>query len=131
MIKKIICANCKAEIPDDTAVCSYCGATVTKKPPKLCRKCGAELGDTQKFCHACGEPFRAEPTECPNCKTPIIKGAAFCGECGMRFNFDPDENLIIAPVSEPCEEAPCEPPRVFPDAIPDTVKLVRDVEEES
>lgn len=48
----MICEKCGAEIENNAAFCSNCGAKVNSK--RKCSKCGAELDEDALFCAECG-----------------------------------------------------------------------------
>ncbi len=49
----MICPSCHAEVADDAAFCSRCGARLVPARP-VCPRCGAELPDDAAFCPRCG-----------------------------------------------------------------------------
>lgn len=69
-IKGVVCCEkCGAEVANNAAFCSACGAPmpvvkpVETEEPK-CSKCGAVLNPDTKFCTSCGNPVE-QPTEAP------------------------------------------------------------------
>ena len=87
-----VCKACGAEIPQNTAFCSSCGARV--EPPAgyvICENCGSRMEKGQNFCTECGAPLaRPEaPAElCPNCGAELTEGAKFCSNCGTSLTKD-------------------------------------------
>lgn len=53
------CTNCLKELPEN-------------------------LSSSVEFCPFCGK--KMEPSKCPGCGEPIVKGAAFCYKCGTALN---------------------------------------------
>lgn len=69
-IKGVVCCEkCGAEVSNNAAFCSSCGAPmpvvkpVEAEEPK-CSKCGAALAPDTKFCTSCGNPVE-QPEEAP------------------------------------------------------------------
>lgn len=79
--KKQVCANCGAEIPENSKFCLQCGEKVIPAVPEgmtVCPACGKTVAKG-KFCLECGHKFI---TVCPGCGKELPEGAKFCLECG-------------------------------------------------
>ena len=65
------CPSCNADIADDAAFCSECGARTpasvagASAKPRFCIQCGAELREDATFCGECGSPA-AQPDAVPS-----------------------------------------------------------------
>ena len=60
-----------ASIPENTAFCMFCGATMPADAD---------------FCTSCGKRIRKEAVVCPACGIELSDGAAFCHKCGARVS---------------------------------------------
>ncbi len=96
-IKGVIrCENCGAEVANNSAFCSSCGAAMPKPASApadadtvTCAGCGASVPKGMKFCTSCGARVEAAPAadpKCPTCGADIQPGVAFCTECGTKIN---------------------------------------------
>lgn len=102
------CEICGAEVPNGSAFCSTCGATMPKVQGPVsadyitCDNCGARVKKGMRFCTSCGIPMetvRAKSMEsamdleaiieqaklCPNCGAKVECDLAFCTECGTKL----------------------------------------------
>lgn len=74
-IKGVVrCEKCGAEVSNNAAFCSSCGAPMPvvkpveaeeKQEEQKCSKCGAALSPDEKFCTACGNPVEEPAAEVP------------------------------------------------------------------
>ena len=80
---KILCPNCKKEVPENAKFCLECGAKieVLAENEMICPVCGKKT-NTGKFCMECGAPLVAK---CPACGAELPNGAKFCLECGEKL----------------------------------------------
>ncbi|MBD3400552.1 MAG: zinc-ribbon domain-containing protein [Candidatus Coatesbacteria bacterium] len=51
----------------------------------VCPNCGTPLEKGANFCIMCGTPRPEEEATCPSCGKPIKDSDIFCGNCGMRL----------------------------------------------
>ena len=74
------CVKCKAELPEGSKFCKYCGAPQAAPQPEAkpkpqtitCRQCGKELPAGSKFCKYCGaSQTEAKPGD--PAKAPIVE----------------------------------------------------------
>lgn len=77
------CKKCKADVPENAAVCPSCGADV----PIPCPKCGALLSVKSKFCPECGYSLIKC---CEKCGTQLNGNPRFCPECGALTGGEQD-----------------------------------------
>ncbi len=91
------CAACGALVVDDATACSYCQATVVRRPEPtgpVCPECYARNPRRARHCTACGIAFlpqpvrlRAEPLSCPVCADARLTarqlGGLWVEECPM------------------------------------------------
>lgn len=106
-IKKVTrCEKCGAEVADNSAFCSSCGAQMPKKAAPVdenmvqCPGCGQMISKNMRFCTNCGRPMSApepvatpEPVvvsetaarRCPQCGSEVDNDSVFCTECGTRL----------------------------------------------
>ena len=75
-----VCPSC-GKPAGDGKFCNYCGSPLKKN---LCPNCGAEVPNGMKFCGECGSPM-AQSGKCPQCGTENPPGMKFCGECGHKL----------------------------------------------
>ena len=80
---KIICPNCKSEVPENSKFCLECGTKieVLAENEMICPACGKKT-HKGKFCMECGASLIPK---CPNCGVEIPSGAKFCLECGTKI----------------------------------------------
>lgn len=80
---KILCPNCKKEVPENAKFCLECGAKieVLAENEMICPVCGKKT-NKGKFCMECGAPLVAK---CPACGAELPNGAKFCLECGEKL----------------------------------------------
>lgn len=80
---KIICPNCKSEVPENSKFCLECGTKieVLAENEMICPACGKKT-NKGKFCMECGAPLVAK---CPKCGVEVPNGAKFCLECGEKL----------------------------------------------
>ncbi len=90
-----ICKACGAEVPQNTAFCSSCGARMEAPAGYvICENCGAQMEKGLNFCTECGtqlakpEPPEAAPRLCPNCQAEVPGEANFCSSCGTALPKD-------------------------------------------
>ena len=101
------CLNCGAELPQDAAFCSVCGAGRPQAAKPVvhngvtCVHCGKALPEGVKFCTGCGAPMNQKAPEpvyvvedrtvefsaykekiCVSCGAILDDDTAFCVECG-------------------------------------------------
>lgn len=102
-----ICSQCGAEVSNNSAFCSSCGAKVeiTEKKPEnenkvACPHCGKMVAPEFAFCTFCGgtmsqnekkelaEESNVEKQEklCPQCNQPVGEGSMFCENCGYKIS---------------------------------------------
>lgn len=96
------CDNCGAEISDNSAFCSGCGAKV----PQLeatnisdfikCGNCGNLIKKELKFCTYCGSAvkdntFNLKRMTCTCCGAKLHKEDEFCTECGTKILISEEE----------------------------------------
>lgn len=101
------CEKCGAEVPNGSAFCSSCGATMPKIQTIAsddyvkCENCGTAVKKGMRFCTACGKPMEVvsvtpaeieevqtvnlQESNCPNCGAKIEDDIAFCTECGTKL----------------------------------------------
>jgi len=100
------CEKCGAEVANEAAFCSACGASMPKISVSVavdvvkCENCGAEVKKGMRFCTSCGKPMEtinintveletnSEVTQekiCSNCGTKAEDNMAFCTECGAKL----------------------------------------------
>lgn len=87
-----LCKACGAEVPQDTAFCSSCGARMEVPAGYVvCENCGARMEKGLNFCTECGtqlakpESPETAPRLCPNCQIEVPKDANFCSSCGTAI----------------------------------------------
>lgn len=111
-IKGVVrCENCGAEVANNVAFCSACGAPMPKQDQAVsdnsdlvkCDGCGALIDKNMRFCTSCGkptmdvaktnnapeitvQPVTVEVRKCPNCGAEIDEESAFCTECGTKIS---------------------------------------------
>ena len=92
------CEKCGAEIANNVAFCSSCGAPAPKPEPKeepskafACKQCGSALEESARFCVNCGTPVvKEEPLNepsvptCTYCGKQVDPNARFCTSCGKE-----------------------------------------------
>ncbi len=80
---KIVCPNCKSEVPENSKFCLECGTKIENlaENEMICPACGKKT-QKGKFCMECGASLVAK---CPNCGVEIPNGAKFCLECGVKL----------------------------------------------
>ncbi len=71
-----VCIYCGTESPDESAICSNCGAHEFQRK---CSNCGTLLADGQ-YCPKCGVKAGQKPKVCPNCGYEYYTNA--CPSCG-------------------------------------------------
>lgn len=93
------CEKCGAEVSNDAAFCSICGAPVprtelvTDEDWVRCGHCGVLLERCARFCTSCGKPIIAREEikkvnperSCPSCGTRLTVNTVFCTECGTKL----------------------------------------------
>ncbi len=72
------CPECGADLPKGVKACSECGYTL----PMKCSRCNADIPKGVKFCPECGESL---VRKCPKCNTAIDGTPKFCPECGEKL----------------------------------------------
>lgn len=82
----------------------------------ICKECGAEIANDVAFCSKCGakveqvkeeEPVTEEKAgiiTCTNCGAELAEGVAFCTKCGTKVENPTDEAVEEAAVSEDTKE---------------------------
>ncbi len=112
-IKGVVrCEKCGAEVANNVAFCSACGAAMPKKAEApsednavKCEGCGAVISKNVRFCTSCGRPVaesaqeaeqndaetadnaqEAKSSRCSNCGAELKEGLAFCTGCGTKLN---------------------------------------------
>lgn len=86
-----------------------------------CEKCGAEVADNSAFCSSCGAPMpkKTAPIDenmirCPGCGQAVSKNMRFCTSCGRPLaDMAPQPAPAPQPVPQP-EPAPMPVPEVAP-----------------
>lgn len=80
---KVICPNCKNEVPENSKFCLECGSKIEQlaENEMICPACGQKT-NKGKFCMECGAPLVAK---CPKCGVEAPNGAKFCLECGEKL----------------------------------------------
>lgn len=100
-IKGVVrCEKCGAEIGNNVAFCSSCGAkapmtsTVEANGNFVqCLGCGASMNKDAKFCTVCGKVVQSEKIELPSdrvctfCGAEMANDALFCTKCGNKRNI--------------------------------------------
>lgn len=76
----IICPNCNAKCPSNSAFCISCGSKLQKAKQK-CPKCGTEIPENSKFCLSCGASLANK--QCA-CGSHLDSNAQFCPSCGKK-----------------------------------------------
>lgn len=122
----MICAGCRAAIPDHVKFCQKCGTkaeAVTAQAPnaKRCPQCGADNSPSAKFCRADGYPLNRveqEPTadrqeltdalSCPTCGTNYPVTAKFCRNDGtsLRGGLAPAAEVALPSIPEGSVQPP-------------------------
>lgn len=98
LIQTINCANCNANVPEDTKFCTECGKPMeqvrtveTTKNNTSCPQCNSEVEDGLKFCTECGTKIEKVSTfietKCPKCFAELTPGTQFCTECGKKLGL--------------------------------------------
>lgn len=79
----MICQNCGAEIPDESAFCPGCGSKVVKEVIV-----DSQLVQEQDGVQAPQVESAAskEPHVCPECGSTLSEDAAFCTSCGHKLS---------------------------------------------
>lgn len=110
-IKGVVrCEKCGAEVANNVAFCSSCGAPMPKQSVSVdngnlvkCSNCGTLVSPNMRFCTSCGKLMSESTQEttaqektlestveavkkCPNCGVETNEEIAFCTECGTKLN---------------------------------------------
>ena len=87
------CPNCSHSVPENAAVCPYCGYsfTGTTYARYYCPSCMSEVSANADICPYCGYIFNTglyyyeEHYYCPSCANEISADADLCPYCGYIF----------------------------------------------
>lgn len=110
-IKGVVrCEKCGAEVANNAAFCSSCGAAMPKQTVAAdadsikCIGCGAMVSKNMRFCTSCGKPIadslQSQPTvqpeppapkKCPGCGAEVEEGMSFCSFCGTAI----DKQVVV------------------------------------
>lgn len=82
-VAKIVCPNCKSEVPENSKFCLECGTKIEilAENEMICPSCGQKT-NKGKFCMECGA---ALVKKCAKCGAELVPGAKFCLECGEKI----------------------------------------------
>lgn len=98
-VKGIVrCEKCGAEVANNVAFCSSCGAKIVANTNVehdeniiKCSNCGAMMDKNVKFCISCGKQLSAvqqEVTSKYDIATEPIKATIMCSNCGAKMADD-------------------------------------------
>ena len=100
----MICNKCGKEIADDSAFCTFCGASVVKDQQLTCKQCGRPLEEGDQFCPSCGASVAAQSAQQAEPQQPAGAGqqGPYVGQYGPQagqypYPQQPVQNPADAP----------------------------------